>query len=77
MFPRTKSFESSSAFPAISLGFTSLGEIFAYVALFSFLFFSFFLSNHRGSHIPSSWMVHAGCVLLLAFTHPESFESVL
>ena len=36
------------------------GEIFAYV--------SGVLSNHRGSHVPSSWMVHAGCFLLLAFT---------
>ena len=24
----------------------------------------FFLSNHRGSHIPSAWMVHAGCVFV-------------
>ena len=43
---------SSSAFPAISLGFTILGEIFAYVTVF--------YSKHRGSHIPSSWMVHDG-----------------
>ena len=26
--------------------------------------------NHRGSHIPSLWMVHAGCVLV-AGTHPS------
>ena len=57
----------SSAFPALSLGFTDIGEIFAYVT-------GWFLgggggggglvvlSNHRGCHIPSSWMVHAGCV---------------
>ena len=25
-------------------------------------------SNHWGSHIPSLWMVHAGCLLLPAFT---------
>ena len=31
-------------------------EIFDYVALFQ--------SNHRGSHIPSLWMVHAGCVFV-------------
>ena len=33
---------SSSVFPAMSLGFTIFGEIFAY--------------NHRGRHIPSSWI---------------------
>ena len=42
---------SSSAFPAMSLGFTTLGEMFAYVTIF-FIFYS----NHRGSHIPSSWI---------------------
>ena len=42
---------SSSVFPAVSLGFTIFGEIFAYV--------TFFLCNHRGNHIPSSWMLHA------------------
>ena len=31
----------SSAFPAISLGFTILGEIFAYVTFFFFFFFFF------------------------------------
>ena len=54
------SLTSSSVFPATSLGFTIFGEIFAYVAFF---FFAFFLSNHRGSHIPSSWMMHAGFLL--------------
>ena len=44
----------SSALPAIPLGFTIFGEICAYVTVFS--------SNARGCHIPSSWIVHAGCV---------------
>ena len=54
---------------------TILGELFAYATVF-------FSSNHRGSHIPSSWMVHAGCVFV-ASTHPPrtrmsgSIESVL
>ena len=31
--------------------------------------FCFFIKNPtRGSHTPSSWMVHVGCVLLPAFT---------
>ena len=47
---------SSSAFPATSLGFTILGEIFACVTIFK--------SSHRCSHIPFSWMVHAGCVFV-------------
>ena len=47
---------SSSAFPAISLGFTSFGEIFAFVTIFE--------SNHRGSHILFLWMVHTRCVLV-------------
>ena len=37
------------------------------------LFFSssfFFLSNRRVSHIPSSWMVRAGCVFV-AGIHPS------
>ena len=61
--------------PAICLGFTTLGEIFAYVIFF------FFKSNHWGSHIPSSRMVHAGCVFV-AGIHPSrtwmsgSFETV-
>ena len=48
--------------PAIFLGFTILGEIFAYA--------TFFKSNHWGSHIPSLWMVHAGCVFI-AGLHPS------
>ena len=28
------------------------------------------LSNHTGSHIPSSWMIHAGCVFV-AGVHPS------
>ena len=47
---------------ARSLGFTILSEIFAYVTVFR--------SNHRGSHIPSSWMVYAGCVFV-AGIHPS------
>ena len=44
-------------------------------------FFFFFLSNHWGSHIPSSWMVYAGWVfvadILLSRTLMSgSFESV-
>ena len=52
---------SSSMFQPISLGFTTLGETFAFVTIF-------LKSNHRGSHILSSWMVHAGVSLLPAFT---------
>ena len=51
-----------SAFPAISLGFTITGKIFAPVTVFQ--------SNHSGSHIPSLWMVHAGCVFV-AGIHPS------
>ena len=51
---------SSPSFPAIYLGFTILGEIFVYMAVFVFVFFCF-LSSHGGSHILSSWMVHAAC----------------
>ena len=47
---------SSSAFPATSLGFIILDEIFAYLTVF--------YSNRRGSHIPTSWMAHAGCVFV-------------
>ena len=43
-------------------GWPYLGEIFAYVTVFS--------SNHWGSHIPSSWMVHAWCVFV-ACIHPS------
>ena len=52
--------DSSSAFPATSLGFVIFGEIFAYMTVFQ--------SNHRGNHIPSLWMVHAGCVIV-SHTH--------
>ena len=58
---------------ALSLGFTILVEIFAYVTIF--------YSNQWGSHIPSLWMVCAGCVFV-AGIHPSriwmsgSFESV-
>ena len=41
---------SSSVCPAIALRFTILGEIFA------FGFCDRFQSNHRGTHIPSSWI---------------------
>ena len=64
---------SSFVFPAIPLGFTISGEIFAYVTVFSP-----FKSNH---HIPSSWMLNAACVFV-AGIHPSrtrmsgSFESV-
>ena len=50
---------AASVIPARSLGFTSFGEIFASVTVF--------LSCNWGSHIPSSWMVYAGCILLLVF----------
>ena len=71
----SSSSSSSSVFPAISLGFTIFGEIFAYVTV---LFWGlgggggggcFVLSQPRSSHIPSSWMVHAGCVIV-AGIHP-------
>ena len=52
---------SSSVFPAVFMGFSILGEIFVYVTGFQ--------TNHRGSHIPSLWMVHAGCVFV-ANIHP-------
>ena len=58
----SSSSSSSSEFPALSLGFTILGEIFAYMTIF--------LSNHRGSHIPSLWMVRAECVFV-ASIHPS------
>ena len=48
--------KSSSAFQAIPLGFTILGEIFAYVTVIQ--------SNHWGGLIPSLWMVHARCVFV-------------
>ena len=42
--------------PAISLGFSSLSEIFVCVMVV--------YSNHRSIHIPSSWMVPAWCVFV-------------
>ena len=60
---------SSSAFPTRSLGFANLGEIFACVTLFWLVLFCFLKSNHKGSQILSSWMVHAGCVFV-AGIHP-------
>ena len=56
-----------------SYGFTIFGKIFAYVTVS--------WSNHRGSHIPSSWMVHAGCVFVAGIRPSRtwmsgSFESV-
>ena len=50
---------SSSAFLAISLGFTIFDEIFEYVTVFKK---KKKRSNCRGSHILSSWTVYAGCV---------------
>ena len=35
-----------------------------FVCLFVCLFGIFFKSYHLGSHILSSWMVHAGCVFV-------------
>ena len=52
----------SAVFPAISLGFFIFGEIFVYVTVFQ--------SNHRGSQILSSWMVHDGRVCV-AGSHPS------
>ena len=45
---------SSSCSPAVSLGFTILGEIFAYVTVFVCLI----------QPVLSSWMAHAGCVFV-------------
>ena len=45
--------------------------VFLFVFCCWFFFWFFFLSNHWGSHIPSSWMVHAGCVFV-AGIHPSS-----
>ena len=69
---------SSSAFAAISLGFTIWVR---FVRIHVAVFFVFVLSNHRGSHIPSSRMVHTGC-LFVSGIHPSwtrisgSFEPV-
>ena len=72
--PKEVGFFLFFAFPSYISGVHPLlGEIFAYVTVFS--------SNHKGSHIPSSWMVRAGCVFV-AGIHPSrtwtsgSFESV-
>ena len=52
----------SSAFPAISLGFTIFDEIFASVTVFK--------SNQSGSHIPSLWIFsipsvfHTVCLII-------------
>ena len=50
---------SSSAFPALSLGFTIFLCDFCVCDVYLF-----FLSNHIGSHIMSLWMVHAGCIFV-------------
>ena len=59
---RHSSSSSCYAFLALSLGFTILGETSTYV----------FQSNHRGSHIPSSWMVHAGCIFVASIHSSET-----
>ena len=51
----------SSTFRARSVGFTILGVISCV--------YDCLLPSHGGGHIPSVWMLHAGCFLLLAFTH--------
>ena len=58
---------SSSAFPAISLGFTILGEIFAYVTVFLFFFL-----NPIIEVVPFCLCRRCllGVFLSLAFTHP-------
>ena len=43
------------------------GENFVYV---TFLFF--FLPNHRSSYIPSSWIMHAGCVFAASMHPPKT-----
>ena len=57
---------SSSAFPAISLGFTILVES---------LHVTVFYSNHWGSHILSSWIVHAGCVCVASIHLSRTWTS--
>ena len=54
---------SSLVFPALSLWFAILGEIFVYR--------DFSYSSHRGSDNPSSWMTHAGCVFCTDCIHPS------
>ena len=51
--------------PAKSLGFTISGEIFKYVIQ----------SNKRGSHIPSSWIVHVGCAFVGGTRPPRTWMS--
>ena len=53
---------SSSAFPSYISGDHHSGWDFSYVTVV--------WSNHWGSHIPSSWMVHAGCVFV-GGNHPS------
>ena len=69
---------SSSAFSAISLGFTFLCEIFAYVRVSFFFFVCLFgfKSNHRSSQIPSSWMVPAGCVFVVGIHQSSAFSAI-
>ena len=56
---------SSFAFPGYISGVHHFGWEFWVCYLFFFL-----ISNHWNSHIPSSWMVHAGCVSV-AGIHPS------
>ena len=49
----------SSVFLALPLGCTSFGEVFC-------LSNHFISSKDRGSHIPSSWMVHAGYIWVVS-----------
>ena len=58
---------AASVIPARSLGFTSFGEIFASVTVF--------LSCNWGSHIPSSWMVHAGYIFVASIQPSRTWTS--
>ena len=63
--------------PAISLGFTILSEIFCVCDRFC----NPTIDSDWGSHIPSSWVVHAGCVFVVSIHLSRkwmsgSFESV-
>ena len=60
---------SSPAIPVRPLGFIILGEIFAYLTVFQ--------SNRKGSHILSSRMVHAGCVVLADIHQSRTWMSGL
>ena len=72
LYLRAHQSSSPPAFPAMSVGITILGELFTYMTIILF--------SHKGSHISSSWMVHAWCVIV-AGIHPSrtwmsgSFES--